>query len=109
MKSKSRIITCLSITDKVIKLAQSCLGRFNLEISAARSVPLPGKSEEEIAKGINLLLSAVRQKDLGKFILMIPRQMAALHYARLPSLIPKNFFKWPVFRRQSRFLMIPKK
>ena len=93
MKSKSRIITCLSITDKVIKLAQSCVGRSNLEISAARSVPLPGKSEEEIAKGINLLFSAVRQKDLGRFILMIPRQMAALHYARLPSTHPEELFQ----------------
>lgn len=93
MKSKSRIITCLSITDKVIKLAQSCLGRSNLEISAARSVPVSGKSEEEIAKGINLLLSAVKQKDLGRFILMIPRQMAALHYARLPSTHPEELFQ----------------
>ena len=93
MKSKSRITTCLSITDKVIKLAQSCLGHFAWEISAARSVPIPGKSEEELAKGINLLLSAAKQKDLGKFILMIPRQMAALHYARLPSTHPEELYQ----------------
>lgn len=90
MKSKSRITTCLSITDKVIKLAQSCWGHFAWEISAARSMPILDKSEEELSKGINLLLSAARQKDLGRFILMIPRQMAALHYARLPSTHPEE-------------------
>lgn len=90
MKNNSRIITCLSITDKVIKLAQSSSGHFTFEISAARSIPLIGKSEEELSKAINTLLSAVKQKDLGRFILMIPRQMAALHYASLPSTHPEE-------------------
>ncbi|MEK6564007.1 MAG: PilN domain-containing protein [Candidatus Omnitrophota bacterium] len=93
MKNKSRIITCLSITDKVIKLVQSCPGRLVPEISAVQALSLAGKSDEELARGIKSLFSSLKQKDPGRLILMIPRQMAAMHYARFPSTNPEELFQ----------------
>lgn len=90
MKNKSRIITCLSITDKAIKLVQSFPGRLVPEISAALALPLGAKNDEELTRGIKSLFGSLKQKDPGRLILMIPRQMAALHYARFPSTNPEE-------------------
>ena len=51
MKTKSRIITCLSITDKAIKLVQSYPGgRLVPEISAAQALPLSGRSDDDTTR-----------------------------------------------------------
>ena len=87
MKTKpvsSSITTCLSITDKAIKLVQS----KGSDIVSLQAFVFSHKSDEEIARGMDLLFKGKTQKDLGRFILLIPRQLAALHYVRLPSTKP---------------------
>lgn len=87
MKTKPAVFpitTCLSITDKAIKLVQS----KDSDIISLRAFVFSQKSDEEIARGIDLLFKGKTQKELGRFILLIPRQLAALHYVRLPSTKP---------------------
>lgn len=84
MKNKpvaSHTISCVSIADKTIKFVQSKGG----VISSLQVITLAHRSDEEIGKGLDELFKDKKQKDLGMFILSLPRQIAALHYVRLPS------------------------
>ena len=85
------VTTCLSISEEAIKLVQSRFEqRSEPEISCLQSISLKDKSDQEIIKGLNELLQGKRQKDLGRFILLIPRQLVSLHYCRLPSRAPEE-------------------
>lgn len=88
MKNKfiaPQVTTSLFISEKAIKLAQSVPGRYGKKVSWLQAVSLSNKSDEEITKGLAFIFSRKTQKDLGRFILLIPRQLAALHYVKLPS------------------------
>lgn len=79
--SAGQIISCLCIADKTIKFVQSKGGA----ISALQAITLEHKSDEGISRGLDELFRSKKQKDLGRFILSLPRQIAAFHYVRLPS------------------------
>lgn len=84
----SQVITCLSIGEKTVKLAQSKLERSARVIFSLKAGSLADRSDEELAKVLSELLKGQKQKDLGRFIIMIPRQSAALDIVRLPSTKP---------------------
>lgn len=87
MKTKTAaraVITCVSITERVIKFVQSKAG----DITALEAVPFTHKSDEEIGRALEGVFKGKTQKELGRCILLIPRQLAALHYVRLPSTKP---------------------
>ena len=84
----SQTITCLSITEKAIKLVQSQAEGSARRISRLQAISLKEKSDEEIMQGLVQIFKGQKQNDLGRFILLIPRQSAALHYSRLPSTNP---------------------
>lgn len=86
MKNKARTSACLSITEKAIKFARVISsGGLKAEIASLEVFPLADKTEKTLNQGIGSILRGKRQANLGKFILLIPRQLAALHYVRLPS------------------------
>lgn len=87
MKNKasgSAITTCLAITDKAIKFVQVKSGN----ISCLQAIGLASKTDEELLRGIQPLLKAKQQKSLGRFILVVSRSLAAMHYVKLPSTKP---------------------
>lgn len=93
MKTKSigpRVITCLSIGEKAVKLAQSKAERSVRAIFSLKVSPLADRSDEELARALPELLKGQRQKDLGRFIIMIPRQSAAFDIVKLPSVKPNE-------------------
>ena len=85
MKNKAKITTCLSFTEKLIKLAQANAGG---EILSLASVSIVDKTEEGMSRSLEALLSAGKVKTLGRLVLMVPRYQATLHYVRLPSTRP---------------------
>lgn len=84
----SQTITCLSMGERVIKLAQSRPERLTRVIFSLKASPLKDRSDEELMRVLSELLKGQKQKDLGRFIVMIPRQSAALDIVRLPSTKP---------------------
>ena len=95
MKNKSMahpITTCISITEKAIKLVQARAGRFGQEISLAKAEALNDKTDEAILKGLDAVFKEkkLKPKSLGRIILAIPKQACASGYARLPSTRPEE-------------------
>lgn len=93
MKIKSlspKTITCLSITDKAVKFVQSKAERSVRKILSLRAIPLKDRSDEELEKVLAQIFKGQKQKDLGRFILLIPRQLAAQGYCYLPSTKPEE-------------------
>lgn len=89
MKNKSLtqpLTTCIAITEKAIKIAQGC----GQKISQLKAVMLNDKTDEEIARGLDIVLKEkkLKPKGSGRIILTIPRQACATGYARLPSTKP---------------------
>lgn len=83
-----QVITCLSIGERALKLAQSKEERAIRTIFSLKAAFLSDKSDEELMKALPELLKGQRQKDLGRFIIMIPRQSAAFDIVKLPSVKP---------------------
>lgn len=93
MKNKSitqPITTCISIAEKAIKIVQSKAGRFGQEVSQLKAIAIKDKTDEEIARGLDILLKEkkLKPKGPGRIILSIPRQACATGYCRLPSTKP---------------------
>lgn len=88
MKTKEHLTTGLSITDKAVKFVQAEYRHQGKEICALDAAPILAKSDEETAAALQKLLSGKKPKDLGRIILSIPRNLATIHYVKLPSIKP---------------------
>ncbi len=88
MKTKEHITTGLSITEKAIKFVQAEYRHQGKEVRALEALPILSKCDEETAAALQKLLSGKKPKDLGRIILSIPRNLATIHYVKLPSVKP---------------------
>ena len=88
MKTNEHITTGLSITDQAVKFVQVEIRRQAKEVCALEGALIPIKSDEETAKALQKLLADKKPKDLGRVILSIPRNLATIHYVKLPSIKP---------------------
>lgn len=88
MKTNEHITTGLSITDKAVKFVQVEIRRQAKEVCALEGALIPIKGDEETAKALQKLLADKKPKDLGRVILSIPRNLATIHYVKLPSIKP---------------------
>ena len=88
MKTNEHITTGLSITDKAVKFVQAEIRHQAKEVCALEGALIPVKSDEESAKALQKLLADKKPNDLGRLILSIPRNLATIHYVKLPSVKP---------------------